>query len=149
MVRWTGKRRRMAPRPAAWRTTLRLWGAELRSWVEALRTAEGKTAWLSFTLLFVGTAFLWVFAIEWDRLAAIAGRGGACVRSLSGEQAGVFIVLTLSSMMLSVFFVAEAVSLVVRPRGRGRPWTNWLIGLALASMLTWSLLFFALTRWCW
>ncbi|MCX7946415.1 MAG: hypothetical protein N2557_05535 [Hydrogenophilus sp.] len=131
-----------------WREAWASWRAEWRSWREALATAEGQMVALAVGGFFLFLFGLFVFGLDWDRLMATARHGGRCVQFLSGEKAAFFVVGTLTALITSVFFIAEAVHIYIHRRFLRRWWTRWLVGLGGVSALLWVAILLALEAWC-
>ncbi|WP_217126043.1 hypothetical protein [Hydrogenophilus thiooxidans] len=128
--------------------TFASWWVEVRGWAAATATPQGATVALAVVGLGLFLFGLWVFVFDWDQLVALTHNSGRCVQYLTGPKAAFFIVATLTAVLLSLFFIAEAVSLYLHRRRRRQRWSNWLVGLGVSSALLWGALFYGLAAWC-
>ncbi|GAB6050564.1 hypothetical protein JCM16106_14120 [Hydrogenophilus islandicus] len=141
----------MPRRPGLWAgmaRTLEGWWSELSAWLRATATPEGAVVAAAVAGLLLFIAGFWLFVFDWDRLIALTHGAGQCVQYLTGPKAAFFIVATLTAALLSVFFIAEAVSLYLQRRRLKRRWSPWLVGLGLSSTLLWLALLYAFSAWC-
>ncbi|BBD76298.1 hypothetical protein [Hydrogenophilus thermoluteolus] len=139
-------------RPRGWwlavTQALLSWWVEVRGWAAATATPQGAAVALAVVGLLFFLFGLWWFVFDWDQLVALTHNSGRCVPYLTGPKAAFFIVATLTAVLLSLFSIAEAVSLYLHRRRRKQRWSNWLVGLGVSSMLLWSALLYGLAAWC-